>query len=101
MKRVAFISTVLPFPVDVGKKVVLSGLLHYLFERYGPEYVTYIMLGHPNDEGSARKSLPCKLFALKGPSVLDRLWNVFWSVLVRGKTASRNQWSIPLDSGAK
>lgn len=83
MTSVVVISTITPFPADVGKKVVLSGILKHLFERYGADHVSYILLGGEDEDGSAKKGLPCKLLVLKGPSVPARLRNVFWISLLR------------------
>ncbi len=82
VKKVVFVSTVFPFPVDSGKKVVVSGILKYLVERYGAEQVTYILLGSL-DERSLKESMPCEYLALKRPSALHQLWNVSSSVLLK------------------
>jgi|SRR5215203_474252 len=83
MKRIVFISTILPFPVDTGKRVVLSGILKYLCERYGAEGVTYVLLGDPRDQGYSRKAMPCELLVVKRPSILAQLWSVLWFVFAK------------------
>jgi glycosyltransferase involved in cell wall biosynthesis len=83
MKKMVFISTVFPFPVDTGKKVVLSGILKYLWERYGADRVTYILLGNPNDQGCSEKAMPCESLVVRRPSILARFWSVLWFVLAK------------------
>jgi glycosyltransferase involved in cell wall biosynthesis len=81
--KIAFISTVLPFPVDTGKRVVLSGILKYLCERYGAGRVTYILLGNPKDQRYSGKAMPCELLVAKRPGILAQLWSVIWFVLAK------------------
>jgi hypothetical protein len=83
MGKVIFISTVLPTPVDHGKSVVLSGILEYLFKRYGAERVTYLLLGGSNDERSLEKKMPCRLLTFKKPNVIRQLYSVFWFGLMK------------------
>jgi glycosyltransferase involved in cell wall biosynthesis len=82
MKKVVFVSTVFPFPTDNGKKLVVSGILKYLFERHGAEQVTYILLGSEAKDLSI-KNFPCRCFALGKPSVLYRLRNILWLALIK------------------
>jgi len=83
MKKIVFISTILPFPVDTGKRVVLSGILKYLCERYGADRVTYVLLGNPKDRGSLRTAMPCELLVVKRPSILAQSWSVLWFVFAK------------------
>jgi glycosyltransferase involved in cell wall biosynthesis len=83
MKKIVFISTVLPFPVDTGKRAVLSGILKYLCERYGADRVTYVLLGNPKDRGCLRTAMPCELLVVKRPSILAQLWSVLWFVFAK------------------
>src|SRR5215212_1325956 len=77
MKKIIFISTDLPFPVDTGKRVVLAGILKYLCERYGVDCVTYVLLGgDPKDQEHSRKGMLCELLVVKRPSILAQLWSV-------------------------
>jgi glycosyltransferase involved in cell wall biosynthesis len=82
MKRVLFISTVFPFPVDSGKSAVVWGILKYLIEKHGAEQVTYVLLGR-NGEAFSVTDFPCRYLTLEKPSTLRRLWNIFWFILVR------------------
>src|SRR5215218_9657986 len=82
MKKVVFASTVFPFPIDNGKKLVIWGILKYLIERYGAKQVTYVLLGSEN-VASSITDLPCKCVVLGKPSTLRRLRNILWFTLVR------------------
>jgi hypothetical protein len=82
VKKVGFVSTVFTFPVDNGKKVIASGILKYLVERYGSEQVTYRLLGSL-EERSLNESMPCEYLALKKPSALNQLRNVSSSVALK------------------
>jgi glycosyltransferase involved in cell wall biosynthesis len=44
MAKVAVISTIFPFPVDNGKRVVLAGLVKYFTERFGPHELSYLLI---------------------------------------------------------
>ena len=82
MKKVLFIGTVVPFPVDSGKRAVVWGILKYLIEKHGTEQVTYVLLGSYGEAFSIT-DFPCRYLALAKPSTLRRLWNIFWFILVR------------------
>lgn len=72
MAGILFISAVAPYPADNGKKVVVSGMLEYLKERYGKERVRYLYLGEstPTDtQGTAYDSLPL-------PTGITKVWSV-------------------------
>jgi glycosyltransferase involved in cell wall biosynthesis len=83
MAKVVFISAVLPYPVDAGKKVVVSGILSYLVERYGVKSVTYILLGGATDEMLQKADMPCECVVFEQPGLLYRLWNVLWCAAIR------------------
>jgi hypothetical protein len=82
MKKVLFIGTVVPFPVDSGKRAVVWGILKYLIEKHGAEQVTYVVLRRYGGAFSIT-DLPCEYLALEKPSTLRRLWNIFWLTLIR------------------
>lgn len=83
VKKVVFVSTILPFPVDAGKKVVVSGILNYLVGRYGAENVTYVLLDSSEDGLPGKAAMPCEYIVLKQPSLPHRLWNLLWSVAIK------------------
>ena len=81
MKRIVFVSTIFPFPVDNGKRMVVWGILKYLIKKHGAEQVTYVLLGRDGGTFSVT-DFPCQYLALEKPKVLRRLWNIFWFTLV-------------------
>ena len=81
--KVVFVSAILPFPVDAGKKVVVSGILSYLVGRYGSGNVTYVLLGGSTTEALQRADMPCKCVVFGQPGSLYRLWNTLWFALVK------------------
>ena len=83
MTKVVFVSAVLPYPVDAGKKVVVSGILSYLVGRYGAKNVVYILLGGATDEVLQKADMPCECVVFGQPDFLHRLWNVLWHVTVK------------------
>src|SRR5215217_8041828 len=83
MKKVVFVSTTLPFPVDEAKKVTLSGFLKYLCERYGTEHVSYVLVGPADNEEPSGNGMPRKLLTVKKPGILAQLWSMFWFVAVK------------------
>ena len=83
MTKVVFVSAVLPYPVDAGKKVVVSGVLSYLVGRYGAKNVVYILLGGATDEVLQKADMPCECVVFGQPDFLHRLWNVLWHVTVK------------------
>lgn len=83
MKKVLFVSTVFPFPVDNGKRTVVWGILKYLIEKHGADQITYMLLGSSGDEASSTKDFPCRYLVLEKPSTLRRLWNILWFALVK------------------
>lgn len=83
VRKIVFVSTILPFPVDAGKKVVVSGILSYLVERYGADNVTYVLLDSSANEPPRKAEMPCKCIVFKQPSLLRRLWNLFWFVTIK------------------
>ena len=75
---VAMVSAVDPFPVDAGKKVVLSGFLEYFRERVGAEHVHYVMVG-----GSARPDFPVNVHPVAKPRPRAALRSVLTHSLTR------------------
>ena len=83
MTKVVFVSAILPYPVDAGKKVVVSGILSYLVERYGSDNVTYVLLGGSTTEALQKAAMPCKYFVFRQPKLVARLWNTLWFAIVK------------------
>ena len=100
-EQVVFVSTIYPYPADWGKKVVLSGMLRYLSERYSPQRVTYILLGSSNHKKSLRKEMPCRVLTLKKPGVLKQLWNVLWLSLIKREKSIQESMLYSVQLGRK
>ncbi len=83
MTKVVFVSAILPYPIDAGKKVVVSGILSYLVERYGSDNVTYVLLGGSTTEALQKADMPCKCLVFGQPRLLTRLWNSLWFVTMK------------------
>lgn len=80
-KNVLLISTVWPFPVDAGKKVVLAGLVEY-FVKYKKDNLTYLLIGdNPNSEFKDE----IKVIKLNKPNLLIQIANVLWFSFIRRK----------------
>ena len=43
--RILLITSSFPYPIDIGRKVVISGFLHFFSARCGPENITLAYLG--------------------------------------------------------
>jgi glycosyltransferase involved in cell wall biosynthesis len=74
------VSNKYPVPTDDGKKVVLSGLLAYLVQRFGADRVAYIVIGpadDPRPEGGVRT------LWLDPPGAAAKLWNILWWYVIR------------------
>ncbi|MDQ0162565.1 glycosyltransferase family 4 protein [Aeribacillus alveayuensis] len=83
MKKVVFISSIFPKPVDNGKKVVISGFINYLLEKYGEKNIAYILLDSLDNIRDLH--LPFNLIQLGKIGVFQRLWNLFWYAIVLRK----------------
>lgn len=82
--KVLVVSTVLPYPVDSGKKVVLSGFIDYFTARTGTE-IEYFLIG---DNCALPPGSPdLKIIVARKPSLARRLLNLLlFSVLLRRKS---------------
>ncbi len=81
---VLIISAISPTPVDNGKRMVLSGLLHYFVERLGPDNVHYALLG---DRGVQRPDFPGIAHRLSRPTPLAQLAGLARMATDRSHTA--------------
>lgn len=68
---VVILSAVDPYPVDAGKKVVLSGFIDYFSTCYGAENVHYIKIGKP-----PRAPMPVPVHVIEGPPISTVALNV-------------------------
>jgi hypothetical protein len=77
------ISPVYPFPVDTGKKVILSGMIQYLLEHYEKEDIFYLLVSP--DAESVNNVHDLQLVPLRTPTSLTQFRNVLIDVLLRRK----------------
>lgn len=86
MFKVIIVSTVFPYPIDNGKKVVLSGLLDFFIQSFGENNIKYILLGQQEDNDFEKYKLVKKEIISK-PSVFIQIKNVIIdSLLLRKKS---------------
>jgi glycosyltransferase involved in cell wall biosynthesis len=86
LSKVIIVSTVFPFPIDNGKKVVLSGLLDFFIQSFGKNNIKYILLGQQEDNDFGKYKLVKKEIISK-PSVFIQIKNVVVdSLLLRKKS---------------
>jgi glycosyltransferase involved in cell wall biosynthesis len=84
--KVLVASSSFPYPVDIGRKVVISGFLDYLAGTFGGANVTFAHLG--DSPGSATQSpLLCDAIPLPLDNAGARLGRAFWHSLVRRRYA--------------
>lgn len=84
MPHFVVISTIYPYPADIGKKVVLGNILEYLVHRYGPDNVTYIQIGRSTPVGG---SDPLQVLRVPPPGFVSQAANL---AIVSALTASRS-----------
>jgi glycosyltransferase involved in cell wall biosynthesis len=82
-RKVMLISPVYPFPVDTGKKVVLSGMIQYLLEHYDRKHFFYLLI-NPDAE-NVDNIHDLQLVPLRTPTVFTQLRNVFIDVFLSRK----------------
>lgn len=81
--RAVLISHKHPFPMDDGKKAVLTGFVAYLVERFGAANVTYVVVGRAPDPGPSVE-LPCETIWVRGPGRLAQAGHAAASLLGLG-----------------
>lgn len=72
--KVALISTLYPYPADVGKKVVMTGMIRFFCETISPEN---FFLVHPVTDSSVQNSQRFKNCTYSLPSGARKLINIF------------------------
>ncbi|MFB5166680.1 glycosyltransferase [Parageobacillus toebii] len=85
-KKIMMVSTMFPYPIDNGKKVVISGILEYLLDNF--KEVNYIIIGEKDNEQQYLEQNPnIKVDYISQPSLLNKIFNLFWfTILSRKKT---------------
>jgi len=81
MSKVLIVSSVLPFPADNGKKIVLGGFLKYFKYRYGEHSVVWLYVGNKQPEATQSN---VHFHTIKLPNSILRLLSVLRYALVDG-----------------
>jgi glycosyltransferase involved in cell wall biosynthesis len=84
--KVLVVSSSFPYPVDIGRKVVISGFLDYLADTFGAANVTFAYL-RDSLSGAAQAPPPCHSISLPLDGVAPRLGRTFWHSFVRQRYA--------------
>jgi glycosyltransferase involved in cell wall biosynthesis len=84
--KVLVASSSFPYPLDIGRKVVISGFLDYLVGTFGEANVTFAYLGDSPDS-ALLSAMPCESVALPLDGTAPRLGRVFWHSFVRQRYA--------------
>src|SRR5438309_587906 len=84
-KSALIISATFPYPVDSGKRVVLSGFIDYFTQPDGVKRLDYVLIGEAPQACEGRSGLNVTVFP--APTFLRKLFNLFWhSVICRRKS---------------
>jgi hypothetical protein len=77
--KVLILSSSFPYPIDVGRKSVMSGFVEFLCSRYGAENVVYAT----SDVGFDPSLAPCRVVALPQAHIARRAIEIAVTSLVR------------------
>lgn len=80
--QVAFVSSVFPYPVSYGKRVVVSGLVRFFVEESGPENLLYILTQSRLPEGSFLEQSPCRTLLVGRPGCVRQVFNGTFQIFV-------------------
>jgi len=86
MMKALILSSSFPYPVDVGRKVIISGILEYLVSALGAENVTFAYIASPSDIGEDRTA-PCRVVVLPLDGLGRRLGGAAWQGGIRRRRA--------------
>lgn len=87
MKKIIFLSTIFPRPIDTGKKVVISGIIDYLIDKNGVNNIHYILLGNSDDYINAKKNSGLNITFIQGISSIKKLINgIIYSLFLKKKS---------------
>lgn len=84
--RVLVISSSFPYPIDIGRKVIISGFLEYFLRTFGADNVVFAYVASGR-EVAPRGELTCDVVALPLDSIARRLIGVTWESFVRRRHA--------------
>lgn len=80
--KVLFVSSGFPYPVDAGRKVVLSGFLDYAVTAVGADNVALLCISSGPDEEDLIGLAPCRTFFVPLAPAVVRAAGVVWNSLV-------------------
>lgn len=78
--RVTVVSISFPLPADIGRRVVMSGIMRHLCAEYGAENVRYILIG--NEDPAALPTVDFQVEVVPLGSTLRRLPGIALDTLV-------------------
>jgi glycosyltransferase involved in cell wall biosynthesis len=82
--KVIVVSSSYPYPVDIGRKVVIAGFIDYLVSAFGGENVTFACIARAS--GSS-PPLPCQHVPLILEGIGWQAPGLAWQSLIRGRRA--------------
>lgn len=82
MMKALILSSSFPYPVDVGRKVIISGIVEYLVSVLGAENVIFAYIASPSDMGGDR-SAPCRVEVLPLDGIARRVAGAAWQGAIR------------------
>ena len=84
--RVLVASSSFPYPLDIGRKIIIAGFLDYLSGTYGDANITFAYLGD-RSVNENQSPLRCRCISLPVDGIGSRLGRAFWYSLVRQRYA--------------
>jgi len=82
---ITVLSSSFPHPADIGRKVVMAGILRHLCREYGADRVRYILLGRDDGADPAGAGFPVEVVPLAGGAArLPRA--ALWSLALRQRS---------------
>jgi glycosyltransferase involved in cell wall biosynthesis len=79
-------SSSFPYPLDIGRKVVIAGFLDYLATTFGATNVVFAYVGDRPPAG-AHSRMHCRSVALPLDGVAPRFWRALWHGCMRRRYA--------------
>lgn len=84
--KALLLSSSFPYPVNVGRKVIMAGFIEYLVTVLGPENVVFAYIGSETDAAGAHGA-PCATSILSLDGLPRRLAGAAWQGLIRRRHA--------------
>lgn len=84
--KALLLSSSFPYPVDVGRKVIMAGFIEYLISVLGAENVTFAYMESGAD-GESPIRAPCGVSLLSLEGLPKRLAGVAWQGLIKKRRA--------------